>query len=120
MQEIAFDYFTQTFEGVIKDHKQRGKYDSGVTNITGQSIVSKPEHNKVVHKCPTSGAETNVRLVVSDSGVYLSSSVREDARLRREPRDVVRRIRPAWTVWILHRDVRDYGQDEPTERLLRA
>ena len=69
MQEIAFDYFTQTFEGVIKDHKQRGKYDSGVTNITGQSIVSKPEHNKVVHKCPTSGAETNVRLVVSDSGV---------------------------------------------------
>jgi len=69
MQEIAFNYFTQTFEGVIMDHKQRGNYDSGVTNITGQSIVSKPEHNKVVHKCPTSGAETNVRLVVSDSGV---------------------------------------------------
>jgi len=79
-QKVVFDYFTQTFEGVIKQLKQSGKYDTGVTNIKGQSITADPELNTVVHTCEMSGAETNVRLVQSDNGV----SWRQACAMKRE------------------------------------
>ena len=86
-QKVVFDYFSQTFEGVIKQLKQSGQYDRGVTDITGQSIIASPEHNTVVHTCEMSGAETNVRLVQSDNGVswhQVCAMKREFEESRRE------------------------------------
>ena len=79
-QKVVFDYFTQTFEGIVKEYKQNGTYDRGVIDITGQSVVAKVEHNRVIHKCEMSGAETRVRLVQNDDGV----SFRHACALKRE------------------------------------
>lgn len=79
-QKVVFDYFSQTLDGVIKEHKQNGTYDRGVVDMTGQSVVAKPEYNRVIHKCPMSEAETQLRLVSNDNGV----SYRHVCEVKRE------------------------------------
>lgn len=88
VQMVIFDYFSQTLDGVIKEHKQNGTYDRGVIDITGQSIVAKLDYNRVIHKCPMSEAETQLRLVSSDSGV----SYREVCAQKREYEDTRKQV----------------------------
>jgi len=79
-QKVIFDYFTQTFEGYIKELKTLGKFDRGVGSIRGSSVVAEERHKVVIHKDELTAAETTCRLVTCDVGLTYTQ-VREMMKL---------------------------------------
>ncbi|GAQ77984.1 protein with Helicase_C domain [Klebsormidium nitens] len=66
-QEVLFNFFSDTFDAVVRQEKSKGQFDDGIVSVSAES--TKVVDTTILHKDPGSGALTKLVALELDRGV---------------------------------------------------